>query len=168
MMPSSDHICPVCSSTRLTLIRRGFAGKTDTADQYWRCLDCQQTILEIVSLGQREIRLGRFEAGGSYQRDGLSYSIRRILKVGFDEFLLYLQLVGQAETAYLTPAALKPGSVAFVPMSDRGDRAINDRPAANGVAVTDGGSATATDDALLRSSSGTESDHEEQSDEADS
>jgi hypothetical protein len=75
----------------VTVIPRGYAGRTDTADQYFICQHCGQITYEIVATSLREIRLHRYEAGGAFHREGHSYQIKRILKVGFDEYLLYLQ-----------------------------------------------------------------------------
>jgi hypothetical protein len=75
----------------VTLVPRGYAGKNDTPDQYFVCDACGQATYEIVSVTQRDIRLYRYAANGPFSRDGINYIIRRILKVGFDEHLLYLR-----------------------------------------------------------------------------
>jgi hypothetical protein len=72
---------------------RGYAGRTDTPHQYSTCESCGLVIYEIMSVSQREIRLHRYEPNGLFAREGVTYRIRRILKVGFDEFLLYLKVV---------------------------------------------------------------------------
>jgi hypothetical protein len=49
--------------------------------------------LEIVSKTMREVRVGQFRAGATY-RDSLrqtKYTITRVLKVGMNEYLLYLK-----------------------------------------------------------------------------
>jgi hypothetical protein len=93
MSAPPDPTCPVCESADLLLTPRGYAGRTDTPHQYLTCQSCGQVIYEIMSVSQREIRLHRYEANGLFAREGVTYRIRRILKVGFDEFLLYLRVV---------------------------------------------------------------------------
>src|SRR5262245_61813601 len=99
MASETARFCPACNATQVTVIPRGYAGQTDTADQYFICQHCGQITYEIVATTQREIRLHRYEAGGPFSREGQTYQIRRILKVGFDEFLLYLQVVTALEPA---------------------------------------------------------------------
>lgn len=85
--------CPWCSSHRTTLVQRGFTGPTDERDQYINCDGCGRMTMEIVSKTMREVRVGQFRAGGTY-RDSLrqtKYSINRVLKVGMNEYLLYLK-----------------------------------------------------------------------------
>jgi hypothetical protein len=45
----------------------------------------------MVSKTAQEVRLGRYEAGKSFTERGDRYLIRRVLKVGFNEYLLYLR-----------------------------------------------------------------------------
>jgi hypothetical protein len=92
-MDLSERLCPTCGSPHLLQTMRGYAGRTDTPHQYWTCQQCGQVIYEILSVAQRDIRLNRYEAGGVVVRDNLTYAIQRILKVGFDEHLLYLKPV---------------------------------------------------------------------------
>ena len=42
-------------------------------------------------MSQRDIRLYRYEVNMVIEREGQRYRVRRILKVGFDEYLLYLR-----------------------------------------------------------------------------
>jgi hypothetical protein len=85
--------CPVCGGAQLVQTLRGYAGRTDTPHQYLTCQSCGQIIYEIMSVTQRDIRLYRYEVNGLLAREGLTYQIRRVLKVGFDEYLLYLKVV---------------------------------------------------------------------------
>lgn len=85
--------CPWCTSQRTKLVQRGFTGPTDERDQYLTCDGCGRMTLEIVSKTMREVRVGQFRAGGTY-RDSLrqtKYTINRVLKVGMNEYLLYLK-----------------------------------------------------------------------------
>lgn len=83
--------CPWCESTDVETVQRGFAGKTDGNDQYFRCHRCGKTTWEMVSKTAQEVRLGRYAAGKSFTERGDRYLIRRVLKVGFNEYLLYLR-----------------------------------------------------------------------------
>lgn len=91
MSPLQTRACPACRARQVTLIQRGYAGKTDAADQYFICQHCGQTTMEIVSVSQRDLRLHRYEVGGTYHHENVIYAIQRILKVGFDEILLYVR-----------------------------------------------------------------------------
>lgn len=83
--------CPWCESTDVEAVQRGFAGKTDGNDQYFRCRSCGKTTWEMVSKTAQEVRLGRYVVGKSFTERGDRYLIRRVLKVGFNEYLLYLK-----------------------------------------------------------------------------
>jgi hypothetical protein len=83
--------CPWCESTDIEAVQRGYTGKTDTNDQYYRCRACNKTTWEIVSKTAQEVRLGRYQVGKSFTERGDRYLIKRILKVGFNEYLLYLR-----------------------------------------------------------------------------
>jgi hypothetical protein len=91
--------CPWCESTDVEVVQRGFAGKTDGNDQYIRCRACGKTTWEMVSKTAQEMRLGRYEVGKSFTERGDRYLITRILKVGFNEHLLYLKPAPLRETA---------------------------------------------------------------------
>ena len=85
--------CPWCTSRRTQLVQRGFTGPTDERDQYMTCDSCGRMTLEIVSKTMREVRVGQFRADTTY-RDSLrqtKYTITRVLKVGMNEYLLYLK-----------------------------------------------------------------------------
>lgn len=84
------HTCPACGGGHLIQTLRGFAGRSDSPHQFVTCQDCGQVVYEMLSVSQREIRLHRYEPNGLLVREEMSYRIKRILKVGFDEFLLYL------------------------------------------------------------------------------
>ncbi len=99
--------CPRCDSADVESVRRGFAGKTDGTDQYVRCHACGKTTWEMVSKTAQEVRLGRYEAGKSFTERGDRYVIRRLLKVGFNEYLLYLKPAPLLDNA---PQAVAPES----------------------------------------------------------
>lgn len=88
---SEGRQCPWCGSTDLDVVQRGYAGKTDANDQFSRCRACGKTTWEMVSRTAQELRLGRYEVGKSFTERGDRYLIKRILKVGFNEYLLYLK-----------------------------------------------------------------------------
>lgn len=74
-------------------MKRGLVGPTDERDQYLDCHACGRLTYEIVSRSNRDMRVGQFKAGGvfrDHQRQ-TRYSITRVLKVGLNEFLLYLK-----------------------------------------------------------------------------
>ncbi|HEX5504396.1 MAG TPA: hypothetical protein VFW96_17360 [Thermomicrobiales bacterium] len=82
--------CPWCGDADVEIVQRGYAGKTDTNDQFYRCRACGKVTWEMVSKTAQEVRLGRYEAGQAFTERGDRYLIRRVLKVGFNEYLLYL------------------------------------------------------------------------------
>ena len=88
-----DRACPWCGGSDLRFVSRGFAGATDANDQYFVCHSCKRTTFEMVSKTGREMRLGRYKAGDTYQdrTNRTRYQINRVLKVGANEFLLYLK-----------------------------------------------------------------------------
>ena len=74
-------------------VQRGLTSAMVSPDQYIRCHGCSRVTYDIVSRTDRDIRIGRFQTGGEY-RDGTHqtrYIIYRMLKVGFNEYLLYLR-----------------------------------------------------------------------------
>ncbi|MFN8513342.1 MAG: hypothetical protein U0232_19995 [Thermomicrobiales bacterium] len=83
--------CPWCESADIETVQRGYTGKTDTNDQYYRCRACGKTTWEIVSKTAQEVRINRYEVGKSFTERGDRYLIKRILKVGFNEYLIYLR-----------------------------------------------------------------------------
>ena len=85
--------CPWCGSKNTVFVQRGLTSAVVSPDQYLRCNDCARVTYEIVSRNDREIRLGRYQTGGDF-RDATHqtrYRIYRMLKVGFNEYLLYLR-----------------------------------------------------------------------------
>jgi transposase-like protein len=92
-LAQADRRCPWCASADIRLISRGYTGPTDEVDQYFTCAACGKTTYELVAKSAREMRLGRYRAGGVY-KDGANqtkYQISRVLKVGINEFLIYLK-----------------------------------------------------------------------------
>lgn len=89
----SERQCPHCGSTNVRLVTRGYTGPTDETDQYFECNVCHQVTFELVAKNAREMRLGRWQAGGVYREPTTQsrYHISRILKVGVNEFLIYLR-----------------------------------------------------------------------------
>lgn len=90
---SPERICPWCGSADTRLVPRGYAGPTDAVDQYFTCDGCGKITYEMVAKTAREMRLGRFRAGGVYQDrvHRTRYQVNRILKVGINEYLIYLK-----------------------------------------------------------------------------
>ena len=91
--PQPERRCPWCGSGETRLIQRGYTGPTDEVDQYFTCDSCGRVTYELVSKTAREMRLGRFRPGGVYQDRGsrTRYHVSRILKVGVNEYLIYLK-----------------------------------------------------------------------------
>jgi transposase-like protein len=87
--------CPWCDSFNTRFVQRGFTGPTDERDQYFTCNDCGRLTYEIVSRTVRDMRLGQFRAGGLFRDSArqTKYTISRVLKVGMNEFLLYVKPV---------------------------------------------------------------------------
>lgn len=85
--------CPWCGSSETVFVQRGLTSAIVSRDQYIRCSTCNRVTYDIVSRNDRDIRIGRFQVGGEF-RDATHqtrYSIYRMLKVGFNEYLLYLR-----------------------------------------------------------------------------
>lgn len=97
---ATDRACPWCGGTEVRFVSRGYAGVTDANDQYFVCGSCQRTTYEMMSKTAREMRLGRYKAGDTYQdrANRTRYQINRVLKVGANEFLLYLKPVDVNES----------------------------------------------------------------------
>ncbi len=72
-------------------VKRGYAGRVDTADQYVLCADCGATTYEIISRSERELRVDRLEPGRRFKHEGSEYIVARILKIGLDETLVYVR-----------------------------------------------------------------------------
>lgn len=90
---SDERRCPWCGSTDTHFVHRGFVGPTDERDQYFTCRSCDRLTYEIVSRTMRDMRLSQFQAGGIFRDSArqTKYHINRVLKVGMNEFLLYLK-----------------------------------------------------------------------------
>ncbi len=94
-----DRRCPWCGSENTKLVQRGFTGPTDERDQYFTCRDCEMLTFELVSKTNRDMRLGQYRPGATY-RDSVRqtrYRISRVLKVGVNEYLLYLKPIVRKE-----------------------------------------------------------------------
>lgn len=96
-----DRLCPWCGSAETRLVQRGYTGPTDEVDQYYSCDACGKTTYELVAKTAREMRMGRFRAGGVYQdrANHTKYLVSRVLKVGVNEYLVYLKPIVGAEVA---------------------------------------------------------------------
>lgn len=85
--------CPWCGSWNTTHVQRGYIGASNTSDQYFVCNTCQRTTFEILSRSNRDMRVSQFRVGNTV-RDGVTqakYTINRVLKVGLNEYLLYVK-----------------------------------------------------------------------------
>jgi transposase-like protein len=94
----SARECPWCGSDKLNFVSRGYTGPTDEVDQYFTCQSCHKPTYEIVAKSAREMRLGRYRPGAIYKEPATRqrYRISRVLKVGVNEFLIYLQPLARA------------------------------------------------------------------------
>jgi hypothetical protein len=88
---SESRVCPDCGSHRVALTQRGLTGPTDESDQHFRCEDCGRVTFEIISRSPRDVRLEQIEPGKVIRTGGNNYRVVRVLKVGLDEFLVYLR-----------------------------------------------------------------------------
>jgi hypothetical protein len=90
---TADRACAWCGSSEGRFVTRGFAGATDANDQYFECASCKRKTFEILSQTGRDMRLGRYKAGDTYhdRANRTRYQIGRVLRVGSNEFLLYLK-----------------------------------------------------------------------------
>jgi hypothetical protein len=91
--PQYERRCPWCGSYDTRLIQRGYTGPTDEVDQYFICNSCSKVTYELVAKTAREMRLGRFRPGGVYRdhNNHTRYNISRVLRVGLNEYLIYLK-----------------------------------------------------------------------------
>ena len=85
--------CPWCDSFDTSLVHRGYTGPTDEVNQYFTCNNCHKVTYELIAKTAREMRIGRFRAGDIYRDSACQtrYEISRILKVGLNEYLVYLR-----------------------------------------------------------------------------
>ena len=90
---SGERTCPWCGDSATTFVSRGYAGPTDETNQYFTCGSCGRTTFELVAKSSREMRLGRYKPGDFYQDrvNRTRYQISRVLRVGSNEFLVYLK-----------------------------------------------------------------------------
>lgn len=74
-------------------VQRGLTTALPSPDQYIRCSGCNKVTYDIVMRNEREVRLGRYNTGAEFRdaKHQTRYRIYRMLKVGFDEYLLYLR-----------------------------------------------------------------------------
>ena len=94
--------CPWCDSYDTSFVHRGYTGPTDEINQYFSCNACKKITYELVSKTAREMRIGRYRAGGTFRdaENQTRYQVSRVLKVGINEYLVYLRpLVPGSETA---------------------------------------------------------------------
>ncbi len=108
--PHWERRCPWCGSNDTRFVQRGYTGPTDEVDQYFSCHECGKVTYELVAKSAREMRLGRFRQGSTYRDKSqqTSYQVSRVLKVGLNEYLLYLKPVVEPE---LSAAAADSASI---------------------------------------------------------
>ncbi len=114
---TGERQCPWCGSVQTRLIQRGYTGPTDEVDQYFSCATCGKLTYELIAKNAREMRMERYRAGGVYKDlvHKTKYTISRILKVGVNEFLIYLKPMPEEEPA----AAIRPVSPSAASSSGR-------------------------------------------------
>jgi hypothetical protein len=96
-VPASEaRRCPWCDSFDTSLVQRGYTGPTDEVNQYFTCNECHKVTYELIAKSAREMRIGRFRAGGMYKDNvhGTRYQVSRVLRVGLNEYLVYLRPLG--------------------------------------------------------------------------
>lgn len=98
--PQLERRCPWCGSADIQLVQRGYTGPTDEVNQYFTCRTCGKVTYELIAKTAREMKLGRFQAGGVYKDNvhQTRYTVSRVLKVGLNEFLIYLKPLTGSET----------------------------------------------------------------------
>ena len=81
-------------------MHRGYTGPTDEVNQYFTCNNCHKVTYELIAKTAREMRVGRFRAGDIYrdQANQTRYEVSRVLKVGLNEYLVYLRPLRQPPT----------------------------------------------------------------------
>lgn len=85
--------CPWCGSTKTRLVPRGLTGITDEFHQFFTCHQCGKVTFELVAKTAREMRLERYHVGDAYvdEAQDTAYTIIRVLRVGVNEYLIYLR-----------------------------------------------------------------------------
>ena len=99
--------CPWCDSFDTVFHQRGYTGPTDEVNQYFTCMSCHRVTYELIAKSSREMRLGRFRAGGVFRdsANGTKYQVSRVLKVGLNEYLVYLKPLVESRSTGATGAA---------------------------------------------------------------
>lgn len=95
MVADPPRRCPVCGSTAAVLVRRGFTGPTDERDQYLRCQQCGRVTYEILCRSAREVRAQGLAPGQTVTVAGQRYVVRQLLRVGLNEYLVYVRLLAR-------------------------------------------------------------------------
>lgn len=100
-VPQTERQCPWCGSEETRLVHRGYTGPTDEVDQYFTCQTCGKVTYELVAKTSREMRLGRLRPGGVYRdrTHQTRYHVSRVLRVGLNEYLVYLKPIVAPELA---------------------------------------------------------------------
>ena len=91
MRTEPSRRCPVCGSSEVVLIRRGFTGPTDERDQYIRCRHCGQVTYEILGRSAHEVRAQGLALGQTVTVAGQRYVVVRLLRAGLNEYLVYVR-----------------------------------------------------------------------------
>ena len=97
----AERRCPWCGSADVRWVQRGYTGPTDEVDQYFTCNTCGRVTYELIAKTAREMRLGRFRPGDVY-KDAVHktrYQVSRVLKVGVNEYLIYLKPIVGSDLA---------------------------------------------------------------------
>lgn len=112
MPDPGERQCPWCGGFQTRLVQRGYTGPTDEVDQYFSCATCGKLTYELIAKNAREMRMERYRAGGVYKDlvHKTKYHISRILKVGVNEFLIYLKPMPEDVTASVERSATPPSS----------------------------------------------------------
>lgn len=107
---TGERQCPWCGSFQTRLVQRGYTGPTDEVDQYFSCGTCGKITYELIAKNAREMRMERYRAGGVYKDlvHKTKYHISRILKVGVNEFLIYLKPIPDEERSTAAPSSATP------------------------------------------------------------
>jgi uncharacterized Zn finger protein len=103
-----ERQCPWCGSAETELVQRGYTGPTDEINQYFTCRSCGKVTYELVAKTAREMKLGRWQAGGVFKdaANQTRYTVTRVLKVGVNEYLIYLKPLPGSE--HLPVASINP------------------------------------------------------------
>jgi hypothetical protein len=96
----TERRCPWCGSQEIDHVQRGYTGPTDEVNQYFTCRTCGKVTYELIAKTAREMKLGRYHAGGVYKDAAhqTRYTVTRVLKVGVNEYLIYLKPLPGSET----------------------------------------------------------------------